>query len=60
MGTRSGDECKEEVQQMLTPLKQGARKNGGMANLTATSTALLMATGNFGVHIPTPIHNNVA
>jgi hypothetical protein len=31
MGTGSGDECKEEVQQMLTPLKQGARKNGGVA-----------------------------
>jgi hypothetical protein len=60
MGTGSGDECKEEVQQMLTPLKQGARKNGGVANLTATSTALLMAAGNFGVHIPTPIRNNVA
>jgi hypothetical protein len=59
MGTGSGDECKEEVQQMLTPLKQGARKNGGMANLTTTSTAL-MATGNFGVHIPMPIRNNVA
>jgi hypothetical protein len=29
MGTGSGDECKEEVQQMLTPLKQGARKKQG-------------------------------
>jgi hypothetical protein len=29
------------------------------ANLMMTSTAL-MATGNFGVHIPMPIHNNVA
>jgi hypothetical protein len=47
MGTGSGDECKEEVQQMLTPLKQGTRKNGGVANLTMTSTTL-MATGNFG------------
>jgi hypothetical protein len=44
---------------MLTPLKQGTRKNGGVANLTTTSTAL-MATGNFGVHIPMPIRNNVA
>jgi hypothetical protein len=38
MGTGSGDKCKEEVQQMLTPLKQGARKNGGMANSTTTSS----------------------
>jgi hypothetical protein len=58
MGTGSGDECKEEVQQILTPLKQGTRKNSGMANSTTTSTAL--ATGNFGVHIPMPIRNNVA